>query len=413
MQLPGDLNAIYCPFCFQRLSARLRRLIGSNAALQSACRNAFALIPEVHEFDGLFELLAPADLPDAGATTCVDLDADGQESDVCVRLTADPEKVGAEFRAEPQILPLLLRDPAKSAFAEFLASKSDLLLELQHYLRSSNDDASCAADWLALRWLQANLLNLSLISAIHALCSQLRSTLRPLCLAVLSPLAQLLFELYKIRWRPLNPQLGEAFRAAVQFCELLGDWRQKDALQDALLHHARELVLLCYELLFPLYRDIRESPALHQALLERETGAKAAKAALSHAPARLERFQLLFENTTSEDIRALDAVKWGWARGVRSRDAPSVLVSQTHLKIIFEVLQKKQLLRFYHDFSAKYAPDEVLLNRMANRMYPNDYEESLANFCDRQLLEYQQRIFSLSSRVQKYLKVVSRFPRSS
>ena len=94
IRLPGDLHPIYCPFCIQRLCFSLPfSLRRSNTSLQSLCQNAFAQIPEVHEFDGLFELVSPDDVPDSSVTTCIDLSQEGSDSDVFVHLTKDPNKV--------------------------------------------------------------------------------------------------------------------------------------------------------------------------------------------------------------------------------------------------------------------------------------------------------------------------------
>ena len=57
------------------------------------CQNAFAQIPQVHEFEGLFELVSVRDVSEMSASTCIDLESDGTESDICVKLTTDPNKV--------------------------------------------------------------------------------------------------------------------------------------------------------------------------------------------------------------------------------------------------------------------------------------------------------------------------------
>lgn len=204
---------------------------------------------------------------------------------------------------------MLLRDYSKSPFTEFLASKSVYLAELHHYLESSSNDANCAADWLDLRVLKAKFLVLSLISSIHSLFSHLCTNLRAACLAVLAPLAQLLSELYEINWKPLSPQLAEAFHAAVSYGKLANEWTQKALLQQNLLRFCRELVALSYELLGPFYQAIRKVPGLPQALLNREPVTKVEKNLKGVSAGLLDRYRLLYENTTNEDIQYLEAMQ--------------------------------------------------------------------------------------------------------
>ena len=204
---------------------------------------------------------------------------------------------------------MLLRSSSKSPFTDFLASKSVYLAELHHYLESSSNDANCAADWLVLRFLKAKLLTLSLIGSIHSLFSHLCTTLKSSCLAPLASLSLLLYELYKIRWEPLNPQLVEAFHVAVSYAKLSNDWTQKAMLQQNLLRFCRELVWLSYELLAPFYRDIREDSGLHKALLSREPVLKVAKNWAGVPAGVMERYRLLYENTTNEDIQYLDTMQ--------------------------------------------------------------------------------------------------------
>lgn len=76
---------------------------------------------------------------------------------------------------------------------------------------------------------------------------------------------------------------------------------------------------------------------------------------------------------------------------------------------MFDVLRKKNILLFFADLVEKYAPNEAMLNQMADRPHSTPHEETLSNFCDRQLFEYQQKMTNLESKVRKYLKVFPRF----
>ena len=73
------------------------------------------------------------------------------------------------------------------------------------------------------------------------------------------------------------------------------------------------------------------------------------------------------------------------------------------------MLQKKGILLFYSDFLSKYSPNEKTLNRMANRPTPTSYEETLSNFCSRELFDCGKIIKNLESKVRKYIKVFPRF----
>lgn len=204
---------------------------------------------------------------------------------------------------------MILRDNSKSSFTEFLTSKSIYLAELHHYLESNSNDANCAADWLDLRVLKAKFLALSLISSIHSLFSHLCTNLRAACLAVLAPLARLLCELCNTPWALLSPQLAEAFHAAVSYGNFAQEWTQKALLQQNLLRFCRELVALSYELLGPFYRAIQKEPGLHEALLKREPVAKVKKDFKDVSAGLIDRYRLLYENTTNEDIQYLDAMQ--------------------------------------------------------------------------------------------------------
>lgn len=79
------------------------------------------------------------------------------------------------------------------------------------------------------------------------------------------------------------------------------------------------------------------------------------------------------------------------------------------MKTVFDVIRKKNILFFFADLVEKYAPNEAMLNQMAYRPRATPHEETLSNFCDRQLFEYQQKMTNLESKVRKYLKVFPRF----
>lgn len=91
------------------------------------------------------------------------------------------------------------------------------------------------------------------------------------------------------------------------------------------------------------------------------------------------------------------------------RQASRELLSQEHMKTVFDVIRKKNILFFFADLVEKYAPNEAMLNQMADRPRATPHEETLSNFCVRQLFEYQQKMTNLESKVRKYLKVFPRF----
>lgn len=94
---------------------------------------------------------------------------------------------------------------------------------------------------------------------------------------------------------------------------------------------------------------------------------------------------------------------------IEGRQTSRESIAQEHMKTIFDVLRKKPLLFFFADLMEKYAPNEAMLNQMADRPHATPHEETISNFCDRQLFECQKKMTNLESKVRKYLKVFPRF----
>lgn len=192
---------------------------------------------------------------------------------------------------------------------ERVSSSSVHLTELKNYLESSNNDANLVDDWITLRLLKAKLLTFSLIYTIKSLFSRIKEHLRVICLSTLNPFCHLLYDLYKVQWYPLNNKLADAFDSAVRFCKMPNDWNQKPSPEESLFRAMPNLISLCYELLYPFYSRIKEIQELHQALLERTSLNELMKNVRNVSPALLSQYRLLYEHTTSEDIRCLDSIK--------------------------------------------------------------------------------------------------------
>ena len=273
--------------------------LSSNLCLQALCRNIYCVSLQAHPLDGFFELPIPGEVDQYREKDFVDLRGlrEREEEEVDIRVSGEWNEV----------LPTVMKMPeAQEVIDELHDCQAFYESELKAYLDSEYSDEALAKDWLMLRLFRTRSLNCILIDVITSSVNHVLYELRQLCITLLQPLCVILYEMFTRHWIPARPELREALRCAVNMQQPFPSIQQQA--QDALLEQNDHLISLCYELLFPYYREIQEIPTLHRALAYRDSAQDEVRNCESSLPSAVqEKYYLLHKYTSKEDIQRLDS----------------------------------------------------------------------------------------------------------